>query len=359
MTFISTQILFTHHYLYSLYARAVNTSTHATWHSSPSAPNTSTDASSSDKITISCTSSTIPGVVAIIKSSFGYKRTWNFRSSTGFTALGVVKISDDDDDDDGQRNNEENCQGINGVLFKVLKSEIPNFDVREAGYTKIRVPIEYLEFPNPHDSANTSNTTFPFHSGANVWLYVPLPSQTMIADENHPLLQSYVDTVLQGCLEWGGEAMAKEFIFSTEGWSTYYLNDTPSSRRPWLFRKQYATIDALLSKYSELTNYGDRRHPEEFASAFNQRMRGTWSIPRRNPNFTGRDCELEELQAKFTSQEMGSSSLGRRRQQHSSGVVVKVEVTGMGGVGKTQLVTEVRMTCISTRLCTPQQNVHS
>jgi hypothetical protein len=367
-------------------ARTVNTSTHATWqsHSTPAVVasettainenDASNNASSSDtnikannttaSITPPChTSAAIRGIVATIKPNFGYKRTWNFRSSTGFTALGAMKISDDDNNDDDDRGkdvlaaNTKNGLGINGVLFKVLKSEIPNFDVREAGYSKICVPLKYLEFyqhTNPTAiavgdgssaiTASMDTSSSLFHSNTNVWLYVPIPSQTMNADENHPLLQSYVDTVLQGCLEWGGEAMAEQFIVSTDGWSTYYLNDTPSSRRPWLFRKQYATIDALLSKYSELTNYGDRRHPEEFASAFNQRMRGTWSIPRRNPNFTGRDCELEELQARFTSQEngCGNSGLGRQR-HHSSGMVVKVEVVGMGGVGKTQLVTEVSM----------------
>mmetsp|Transcript_15099 Transcript_15099/g.36250 ORF Transcript_15099/g.36250 Transcript_15099/m.36250 type:complete len:158 (-) Transcript_15099:414-887(-) len=152
----------------------------------------------------------------------------------------------------------------------------------------------------------------------------------MYADENHPLLQSYVDTVLQGCLEWGGERMAEDFIITTGAWSSFYLNDTPSSRRPWLYRKQYATIDQLLSKYSQLTHYGDRRHPEEFASAFSQMMKGTWSLPRRNPNFTGREHELDELLSRFSSQDMG-----RQR------MIAKVEVTGMGGVGKTQLVTEV------------------
>jgi hypothetical protein len=51
-------------------------------------------------------------------------------------------------------------------------------------------------------------------------------------------------------------------------------------------------------------------------------------IPRRNPNFTGRDNELTQLHARFLSQDLGRKA------------VVKVEVAGMGGVGKSQLCTE-------------------
>ena len=261
------------------------------------------------------------GAVATIKKSFGYKRKWNFRSTTGFTALGVISAAEDNDTSDD----------INGVLFQIPHDEMSNFDRREVGYKRVAVPLKYLEL-HPDMSGTTQQAQFCIGSNDNIWLYVPLPSQTMYADENHPLLQSYVDTVLQGCLEWGGERMAEEFILSTGGWSCFYLNDTPSSRRPWLFRKQYTTIDQLLSKHSELTNYGDRRHPEEFAQAFNQRMKGTWSLPKRNNNFTGREKELDDIQSRFSSQEM-------RRQR----IVVKVEVCGMGGVGKTQLVTEVSL----------------
>ncbi|KAL9179929.1 hypothetical protein ACHAXT_007899 [Thalassiosira profunda] len=277
----------------------MNTSTHATWQPP-------------DKKG----SGAIPGSIATIKQRFGYRREWNFRSATGFTALGVVKADSNDASD------------INGVLFRVPRGEMPNFDRREVGYERIAVPLDCLQF-HPELSGCTAQTTFDLGPGDKIWLYVPLPSHTHDADENHPLLQSYVDTVLQGCLEWGGEGLAEKFILSTGGWSCYYLNDTPSSRRPWLFRKQYATIDQLLSKHSQRTNYGDRRHPEEFASEFNQRMKGTWSIPRRNPTFTGRERELDELRSRFSSQDTG----GQR-------IVVKVEVAGMGGVGKTQLVTE-------------------
>eukprot|EP00581_Thalassiosira_minuscula_P002637 CAMPEP_0183743682 /NCGR_PEP_ID=MMETSP0737-20130205/65340_1 /TAXON_ID=385413 /ORGANISM="Thalassiosira miniscula, Strain CCMP1093" /LENGTH=1249 /DNA_ID=CAMNT_0025979307 /DNA_START=695 /DNA_END=4444 /DNA_ORIENTATION=- len=318
----------------------MNTSTHATWQppdkkGSPGA-------------------APIPGAIATIKKRFGYRREWNFRSATGFTALGVIKA------DNGIDNSE--ASDINGVLFRVAREEMPNFDRREVGYEKISVPLDCLEF-NPELSGSTPQATFQFHPGSNnlpsnesnenesnqgkdnknkIWLYVPLPSQTHDADENHPLLQSYVDTVLQGCLEWGGEPMAESFILTTGGWSRYYLNDTPSGRRPWLFRKQYAAIDQLLSKHSFRTRYGDRRHPEEFASAFNQRMKGTWSIPRRNPNFTGRERELDELRSRFSSSSLSFSLKGggTTNTKENQRIVRKIEVAGMGGVGKTQLVTE-------------------
>ncbi|KAI2512326.1 NB-ARC domain [Fragilaria crotonensis] len=125
--------------------------------------------------------------------------------------------------------------------------------------------------------------------------------------------------------------MAEQFVVTTYCWSPYFLNDTPSSRRPWLFRKEYNTIDSILSKHPA-THYEDRRHPEEFASAFLiNMMRGTWSIPQRNATFTGRDLELSQIHARLIAQKAG--------QNHHTGVA-KVEITGMGGVGKTQLCTE-------------------
>ena len=163
------------------------------------------------------------------------------------------------------------------MLFQVPSEEMPNFDRREAGYERVSIPLKMITF-HPEMHGTHAQAEFQLADFDRIWIYIPLSSHTMYADENHPLLQSYVDTVLRGCLEWGGEVMAEEFILSTGGWSCHFLNDTPSSRRPWLHRKEYNTIDALLQKYSQKTHYGDRRHPEEFAASFNQRMRGTWSV---------------------------------------------------------------------------------
>ena len=133
---------------------------------------------------------------------------------------------------------------------------------------------------------------------------------------------------MQGCLAWGGPDMAREFVETTGKWSPFFLNDTPSSRRPWLYRRDYDTIDEILRDYAAKTFYAERRHPEEFASAFLIRMmRGTWSLPKRNAVFTGRDAEISLMHSKLSTA------------PDHTGISI-LEIVGMGGVGKTQICTE-------------------
>ena len=69
--------------------------------------------------------------------------------------------------------------------------------------------------------------------------------------------------------------MAEEFLISTNGWSGFFLNDVPLSRRPWLHRPaEYKDIDELLSNHTGLTLYAQRKHPEEFAAHFLSTLSG-------------------------------------------------------------------------------------
>ncbi|KAL3906737.1 MAG: hypothetical protein SGILL_009153, partial [Bacillariaceae sp.] len=296
----------TYDYIFG-FGSIMNTSTHAPWLQKPGTSTTS--------------SSILPGAVVTLTQDFGYERLWNFRSSTGFTALGVSKTKS------------SQATEINGVLFRVSHEMMPGFDQREVGYEKVRIPLQHVR-------ADANAPEWFHHLGPDdrLWLYVPLASYCKQADEHNPLLQSYVDTVLQGCLEWGGEKMAEEFIQTTGGWSSFFLNDTPSSRRPWLFRKDYSTIDRLLQKYATKTHFGDRKHPEEFSKAFHRQMKGSWSVPRRNQDFTGRERELQDLRARFAV--VGNQYSHRGSIESSMQQVVIKTVAGMGGVGKTQLCTE-------------------
>lgn len=157
---------------------------------------------------------------AYIKSNSGYLRTFNFRSKTGFTALGLTKSD----------NNK--CKSIiNGLIIEVENSQgFQQLDSREIGYNRIDI-TEYVEVIfNQNDDNNDDNTD---NNDVNkkIWVYVPSVNNAKLADQEFPICQTYVDTVLEGCLELG-EKFMEEWILSTEGWSKYYLYDTPTSRRP-------------------------------------------------------------------------------------------------------------------------------
>ena len=192
----------------------------------------------------------------------GYRRCWNFRSTTGFTALGLQKAVNERAD-------------INGVVFPV-GHDMHEFDIREQGYTRTRITLEQIEVLDyecadeciDQDGSRELREALSSAKGArnsncniNVWFYVPNESQAEEADENYPICQTYVDVVLGGCLEWGGVEFATELILSTKLWSQYFLNDAPLSRRPWLHRKQYQAIDKLLQTHNEFTFYSKRKHP--------------------------------------------------------------------------------------------------
>ena len=291
----------------------MNSSTHAPW------LEPSNNCSSEGAATMTA----LPGKVVRIRQSFGYERRWNFRSTTGFTALGVSRITTTADPP----------RDMNGVLFQIPSAMMPGFDRREVGYEKVRIPMDCIDFCSDGEyvASNNTNAELPeLTDSDHIWIYVPQANQCREADENHPLLQSYVDTVMQGCLEWGGRKMAEDFVLSTGSWSSFFLNDTPSSRRPWLFRKDYDILDDILQKHSGLTHYADRRHPEEFASVHQfVQMRGLWSLPRRNRHFTGRDAALGQIHGRLNSNE----GVG-------SGGVTFLFVQGMGGVGKSSICTE-------------------
>jgi hypothetical protein len=132
---------------------------------------------------------------------------------------------------------------MNGVLFRIPHSLLAGFDRREVGYDRVAISKQDLELLPPYQEFSDTNSkqdiVLEIQSNEPIWIYVPQVNYCAEANEDHPILQSYVDTVMQGCLEWGGKEMAQEFVLTTFDWSPYFLNDTPSSRRPWLFRKDY------------------------------------------------------------------------------------------------------------------------
>ena len=133
------------------------------------------------------------------------------------------------------------------------------YDKREEGYVRVAIPLVDIEA--------LSWQSLP--KDARIWVYVPaiegkepgvgLPG----ANNKFPLLQSYIDVVIEGGMEYGDD-FVNELIKTTKDWEPYWLNDRILARRPWVAEKKYGQIDGFLKQVPSLQN---RLLPEEFSAS--------------------------------------------------------------------------------------------
>jgi hypothetical protein len=188
-----------------------------------------------------------------VSADFGWIRAWNFRSQSGFTALGLRKP-----------NEGEHSTTINGVLYPVEGTDMARFDEREVGYRRLEVPPSQIEAVGWQ----------PLPTVGHFWLYVPEERGKIgevngvgpaKPDRDFPLLESYIDVFVEGGLEYGKE-YARELIETTQGWSPYWLNDRVLARRPWVRDPQSQTVDELLQSTTVTSALlRERRFPETYA----------------------------------------------------------------------------------------------
>jgi hypothetical protein len=189
----------------------------------------------------------IPAIPVRVSEQFGFTRVWNDRAPSGFTALGLRKADAS-----------MPATSINGVLFAVTGGDISAYDQREEGYTRVEIlrsNIETLSWQGlPREG--------------HIWVYVPTrpgykPGEGLpVPDGKYPILQSYIDVVVEGGMEYG-DTYTKELIATTKGWNTYWLNDRILARRPWVEDKRYSGVDNFLKNVPTFKN---RLLPEDYAA---------------------------------------------------------------------------------------------
>jgi hypothetical protein len=188
-----------------------------------------------------------------VAAAFGYVRSWSDRGSSGFTALGLRRPFEG-----------EAPMTINGVIYPVEGNDMSAFDQREKGYVRVEVPRALIE----------AVSWQPLPTQGTVWVYVPkvegkAPGEGLpLPDAKYPLVESYIDVVIEGALEYGPQ-FAREVIDTTRDWSPYWLNDRTLARRPWVFDKQFAQVDALLA--SSAPCFAQRAFSEDFAVSIAKR----------------------------------------------------------------------------------------
>jgi hypothetical protein len=135
---------------------------------------------------------------------------------------------------------------INGVIYPVSDEELKANDAREADYDRKPVLRSNIKLLDGRPDAPEGEYFF----------YANKPGSPKPVSAEHPIVQSYVDICVDGCLEI--EAMyplakeacfAEQFIKSCTGWSTPWLNDRIYPYRPFIYMPRASQIDALLRKF--------------------------------------------------------------------------------------------------------------
>lgn len=170
----------------------------------------------------------------------GFEHRWSGRGTPiGFSTT-MLGITDRED------------AHIVAALFRVFDlADFTAGDAREFAYCRIELD------PGRITMLDGSNTP----TDGSIWLYQVRPEHRHPPSADFPIIQSYVDIFLNGCMELAELVtdqtvnFVEDCVNTTSDWSTHWVNDRLHPRRPYLIPNALR-IDELLH----------RMVPEEFAA---------------------------------------------------------------------------------------------
>jgi len=85
-----------------------------------------------------------------------------------------------------------------------------------------------------------------------IWIYNSAKELHQYPADDYPIVQSYVDIFIRGCIQveekYRIKNFAKDCIQSTAQWSEHWVNDRIFPRRPSLYEPYASKIDELLKE---------------------------------------------------------------------------------------------------------------
>ncbi|MFT7289933.1 MAG: cation transport regulator ChaC [Reinekea sp.] len=122
----------------------------------------------------------------------------------------------------------------NGVFFAVDEDNLSRFDVREQGYRRIQVPWAAVEAMSAAELPDLGT----------LWAYVGTSQAEPHAER--PIMQSYLDVILNGCLNYGPD-FTRRFTELTGQWQ-HLVDDRaqPTYPRPLKSQDRLPEIDQVI-----------------------------------------------------------------------------------------------------------------
>jgi gamma-glutamylcyclotransferase (GGCT)/AIG2-like uncharacterized protein YtfP len=135
---------------------------------------------------------------------------------------------------------DSNC---NGVIFQVSQQQLEAFDKRESGYDRKRIDQNNVIMLDGSKSAPEGD----------IWFYAS--KEKHYVSPEFPIVQSYVDICLNGCLELEATyvqakeaGFAETFLKTCANWSKYWVNDRIYPRRAFIYVPNASRIDELIKR---------------------------------------------------------------------------------------------------------------
>jgi hypothetical protein len=117
-------------------------------------------------------------------------------------------------------------------------------DAREIDYCRAAVTPASIEM--------LDSSTVP--SPSQIWIYVNKPESLAPPDAENPIVQSYVDHFINGCLDLQARVadpdrdFVAQCVRTTDGWSKHWVNDRLMPRRPYIHQPRAWEIDQQLKR---------------------------------------------------------------------------------------------------------------
>lgn len=125
----------------------------------------------------------------------GWRRAWRYTSLRKVSFLTIVR--------------DEDCT-LDGLIAEVPGQDWGALDLRERAYDRLHA---------------TSQVSHAAPMVGEIAVYAIPDAALNLPDQDHPILLSYVDTVLQGYLQEYGQDGAAQFLATTDGWDVTPILD--------------------------------------------------------------------------------------------------------------------------------------
>ncbi|MEM9063350.1 MAG: hypothetical protein AAGD13_23060 [Pseudomonadota bacterium] len=180
----------------------------------------------------------------------GFQRVWNARGNEfGFstTYLGV---------DAPKTAEQRRVAGLSQDEPEMYAAVYEDKDREDIAGTDTREKF-YCRYPVSPDQIHLLDG-WAFPSESQIWIYALKPKhEGQLPTEDWPIVQSYVDIFLTGCLDLADQVIpavekhldfAAQCIETTDGWSEHWVNDRIYPRRAFIYQPNASTIDKLLMR---------------------------------------------------------------------------------------------------------------